>query len=936
MLERKDRGDQEVQSITTSDWINFYQAAALLADKTGAILLVNDTFVSLTGYSSEELTNIPLSELISLSSDQSFEYKSINDIQKFTTIIRLSDGSEVYCHVSKSTVSPSTGIQLDLIQFYPFTNQELSNLKSNGHTSDGKMHNKLTDIAHRNKAILETIPDLLILFDSEANVIEVHQNPNFPVPHLGWMLKNKNLHQILPEKSSKIFEKFSDINKSGNPSTFYDNIEFGGETRFLEYRLVSVEGNRILAIVRDITDLRKAEKALYLNQERLRHMQQISGIGSWDATFGEKTTILTWNFFEILGTENPVTELKADHLYHFHLVHPDDLKWYKKTIEESISEKSDSYQADYRIIDNKNNLRHLHTEAKLEFDSLGNLRRWVGTIQDVSTQKKAEILKASAFQISQLIHSQHNLTHLMEAIHQIIASLMPAPNLLVALSDDDSKEIDFPFCIDPKGKPDQESARNGLIGYVLGNGEPLLVSASAIDLMISERIIQKPALIPESWLGIPLKTHDRVLGVLVLQSYTPDITYGEDEKNILNFVSEQIALSILRIGSDEALLNAKNEAEESSRLKSSLLANMSHELRTPMTGILGFSEILHEELEEERLKVMASTIFKSANRLMSTLNSIMDLSAIESNIDSLNIKPVNVKSTFLPQLRNLHSIASDKGIYLRTALPPTITVVADEKLLGQLLHHLLDNAIKFTIDGGVSVSAYVNAQNKSEAIIRVSDTGIGIAPEHHKLIFEEFRQVSEGLSRIFEGSGLGLALCVKIARLINARLWVDSVPDKGSDFYIGLPYVLPDTFEVAVEPEPVQVINTQRLSRGPVPEVLIVEDNEINRRLAALYLRELCNTEMAENGYVALEKIKRKKYDAILMDINLGAGPNGMSIANEVRTLDNYKNTPIIAVTGYTMQGDREKLLSNGCSHYLAKPYDKKTLLRLFSGILYG
>jgi len=93
---------------------------------------------------------------------------------------------------------------------------------------------------------------------------------------------------------------------------------------------------------------------------------------------------------------------------------------------------------------------------------------------------------------------------------------------------------------------------------------------------------------------------------------------------------------------------------------------------------------------------------------------------------------------------------------------------------------------------------------------------------------------------------------------------------------------------------------------------------------------------MAENGYVALEKMKRKKYDAILMDINLGAGPNGISVAKQVRLLENYKDTPIIAVTGYTMQGDREKLLSNGCTHYLAKPYDKKTLLRLFSGILYS
>ncbi|HCT72234.1 MAG TPA: diguanylate cyclase, partial [Bacteroidales bacterium] len=144
-------------------------------------------------------------------------------------------------------------------------------------------------------------------------------------------------------------------------------------------------------------------------------------------------------------------------------------------------------------------------------------------------------------------------------------------------------------------------------------------------------------------MGVPLKTHEKVLGVLSLQSYSTDITYGEVEKNILIFVSEQIALSIQRIRSDEALVKAKNVAEDSSRLKSSLLANMSHELRTPMTGILGFSEILTEELEDARMKSMASTIFKSASRLMSTLNSIIDLSAVEADKHTLNLKPVNTR-----------------------------------------------------------------------------------------------------------------------------------------------------------------------------------------------------------------------------------------------------------------------------------------------------
>ncbi|MHC1775501.1 MAG: ATP-binding protein [Lentimicrobium sp.] len=939
LFERKDHQEGEVFSDINLDWVNHHLAPVILTDRAGSIIKVNRAFMAFTGFSREEITGSHISSLLNPDSRVESGVSSDNNRTKYLIPDKTNNGAGIICHCTREKIKPDNGEDLDLIYLFPQNGSEFALVShhENGFIPVSKKcdDQNLSNIARHDKTIFNNIPDLLILSDNQANVIEVTQNPGFPIPHLGRFLKNKNLLNILPEDSRALFKKFREIAVSGEPASYYDDFIFGGEKRFLEFRLVSVDDDRILAIVRDVTRLKKTEKALIVSQERLNRMQRISGIGSWDVSFGEKTEILTWNFFELLGVSNPGSAISREHISHFHLVHPDDLSEYKNSFEEAIHNKSGEYRAEYRIIDSMGILRYLFTEAQLRFDNAGNLRHWSGTIQDITKRKKAESLKASAFQISQLIHSQHNLAHLMRAIHQIIASMMPAPNLLVAMISETDGKITFPYCIDPTGAPNSESAQNGLIGYVLRSGLPLLVSASAIDVMITENIIRSGEPVPESWLGVPLSTRDQVLGVLVLQSYSPDITYGEDEKNILIFVSEQIALSIQRINSDEALLNAKNQAEESSRLKSSLLANMSHELRTPMTGILGFSEILCDELEEDRFKVMASTIYKSANRLMSTLNSIMDLSAIEANIDSLKINNISIKSAFLPQLRNLHIIASDKGLYLRTALPPTIHVMADEKLLGQLLYHILDNAIKFTIDGGISISAYISDKDKMEAIIRVSDTGIGIAPEHHKLIFEEFRQVSEGMSRTFEGSGLGLALCSKIARLINARLWVDSVPGKGSDFYIALPTAFPDYTEPDTDQDSTPVINTQRLSRGPVPEILIVEDNEINRRLAALYLRELCNTEMAENGYVALEKIKRKKYDAILMDINLGAGPNGMSIANQVRTLENYKDVPIIAVTGYTMQGDREKLLSNGCSHYLAKPYDKKTLLRLFSDILY-
>lgn len=556
-------------------------------------------------------------------------------------------------------------------------------------------------------------------------------------------------------------------------------------------------------------------------------------------------------------------------------------------------------------------------------------------ISSDSNQQLSRTLESVAFKISQLGQGNLSLSTLLHEIKNVLADYFHAESIQFALANSSNDKV----CL---LENDLEIANSkhfissgSIMSYVLEKKCPLLVSSAAIELMTYERIITDLNPVPVSWLSVPILINDTVKGLIILQSFSSGRNFNEDDKHDLVYLTKQISFTIQRINNEEALIKAKNEAEESSRLKSSLLANMSHELRTPMTGILGFSEILHDELEEDRLKNMASTIYKSANRLMTTLNSIMDLSVIESNRTTLMLHSVNVRSIILQYLQTAYSVANDKGLYIRTSVSPNINVLADEKLLGQLIHHLIDNAIKFTIDGGVSISTFTTPGNSSEVTIKISDTGIGIAPEHHDLIFEEFRQVSEGLSRTFEGSGLGLSLVRKIAKLLNAQVRVESVQEKGSDFYVTLPSSAPVQKSQELETEKVEVINTTRLGRGSVPEVLIVEDNEINRRLAALYLRELCNIDMAENGYMALSKIKSKKYDAILMDINLGAGPNGIHVAQEIRMIDDYKDVPIIAVTGYTLQGDREKLLASGCSHYVPKPYDKRTLIKLFSGLLY-
>ena len=727
--------------------------------------------------------------------------------------------------------------------------------------------------------------------------------------------------KIWKEKTTKINHNLKNFLYSSTP------IENTAEIKLRLYTFIDTE----TIPAREETN-KAHTKDVSENETLPRKLHQQAGIAHWGITFGEKSHVETSNFFELLSIPKPKQPATLGDVLHKESIHPDDLPAYNALLYKVEAQKLTSYDCNYRIVCDNDSVKHIQNHARLVYDDNGNICSWNGVLQDVTAFIKPLSHKPPAFQTSQLIHSQPSLKLLLKVVHQAVSSHMPVHEMCLVLNNKGTElavhqlnELDF--------ITELRKYKNGLIEHVLKTGEPLLITASDIEQMILEKIIHDEP-VSQSWVGVPLKTQESTFGVLCLQSPTKETIYSEEDKAMLMFIAEQITLAAQKIKSEDSLRRAKNSAENSSRLKSSLLANMSHELRTPMTGILGFSEILNEELEDPRLKSMAGTIFKSAGRLMSTLNSIIDLSALEADKDSLNLKSINTRLMMQPLLKVAYSIASDKGLYLRTSIPSDLFIKADEKLLSQLLHHLIDNALKFTIDGGVSISAYKLNKTSTTATIRINDTGIGIASEHHKMIFDDFRQVSEGFSRTFEGSGLGLSLCSKISRLLNAKMWVDSIEGTGSDFYVELPVGLPETIERTGALN-VPAIRTHRLSRGSVPDVLIVEDNEINRRLAALYLRELCNTEMAENGYVAIEKIKRKKYDAILMDINLGAGPDGLTIAQQTRGFEINKNTPIIAVTGYTMHGDKEKLLSNGCSHYLPKPYDKQTLLKLFSEILY-
>ncbi|BDQ03315.1 MAG: hypothetical protein KatS3mg037_1890 [Ignavibacterium sp.] len=407
----------------------------------------------------------------------------------------------------------------------------------------------------------------------------------------------------------------------------------------------------------------------------------------------------------------------------------------------------------------------------------------------------------------------------------------------------------------------------------------------------------------------------------------------ENNKLVANW-GTQIDITERKLA-EEAILKAKEKAEEASRLKSNFLSNMSHELRTPLIGILGYSEIMMNELANSNYGEMASTIYQSGSRLLETLNMILTLSKVESEKVNLNLSDVSL-TELVDEVRILFdSVARKKNIELKAVYPKEgLSIKSDAKILREIFNNLVNNAVKYTEKGSVLIEVKRN-ELTGEIMIRVKDTGIGIPKDKLDIIFEEFRQASEGLARNFEGTGLGLSITKKFVQLLGGKIFVESQVGLGSTFTVVLPYSPSTKSASETKTTDERSIRDQILGRTPKERksLLIVENDRINAAVIEAYVKKDYDVEVVGRGEDAVKKASEKQYDAILMDINLGSGINGVEATQQIRKIKGYEKTPIVAVTAFALKGDKEEFLAKGCSHYISKPFTQPQIIALLNEI---
>ncbi len=880
---------------------------------------VNPIVSEITGYSRNELVGknsrflYPNDELYNFVGKEKYAQVKKYGTGTVNAVWRRKDGSLVDIRLTSTPID-----SMDHTKGVIFTALDISNLKI--------WKNELQNSVERLKIIFENAPDAIYLNDFKGNFIDGNVAAENLTGYKRQELIGKNFLKLnlLPPKHLLKAAKLLAKNVMGL-KTGPDKLELqtkNGEYKWIEVSTypVTIENQKmILGIARDLTKRLEDEKFKRESQQRMAfHVNQTPlAVIEWDLNYKVRQwnqaaeNIFGYSEEEAIGKHAsfiiPKVELKNIGTFLHNLIRS---KKGSKSVNKNVCKNGDIVLCEW------------HNTPLV--DEKGEVIAIASLAHDITKRVHAQEIQRVAYNISNAANTSVSLNKLIKHIQKELSTIIDTTNFFIALYNKESDSFSLPFFIDEKDKFSSFPTGKTLTRYVIKNPKSLLATKPVIDKMEEKGLIESVGSDSEIWLGVPLQIEKEVIGALVLQSYSDPNAYNEEDLKMLEFVSNQISLTIHRKNTEEQMKKALQRATEADRLKSAFLANMSHEIRTPMNGILGFTNLLkNNALNTYDKEKYLSIIEKSGKRMLGLINDLIDISKIESGMSevvtrdfSLNEMILDIHSFFKPEAE-----AKNLKLSCTTGLPNDSDIIkTDHEKIYAILINLVKNAIKYTNSGSISFGYELNNHSIH---FTVKDTGIGIPKEKLNSIFNRFVQANSSLSRNFEGVGLGLAITKAYVELLKGKIWVDSTFAKGSVFTIEIPYVKGKFMN---NTEEIEKTATEDKIKTKL-KIILAEDDAINRKLFSYILKEISDDLlMATNGAEAVETFKNHKdVDLILMDLKMPQ-MDGYEATQIIR--ENDKDITIFALSAFALETEKERAAKNGFNAYITKPIGKAELLQ--------
>lgn len=833
---------------------------------------------------------------------------------KFLTTFRGADGEKVFIDFGLTPIKDPQG----KVQF----------ILSSGHN--------ITDIVLSNQKLIEQerwLSSLLSHLPGYAYRCE--NNLNYDILYISdavtkitghsvadYLNNTSSLSQdILPEYRDRVWEKVQTALQA--KQSF--QLKYPIKTKTDQIRWVQEQGHGVYdaqgqllfleGYISDFTSRYETEKKLTRSEALLQEAQQQAQIGSWE--WNLDTGELYWSdyLYILFETETPFLDTET----FFRHILPEQASKLKLGFAELLKTRHTSppgpFKIDSQIITEKGNKRDVSLKILPSTNEKGKIYKITGIIQDISERKQLvnqiqetnealeQEIDMRTRELTQVVKSLQQRVNEIDALYQI-ANLLQSNQTLDELLDEIKANINKGF----------------------SKKQNISLQIHLKDLPSSQDCIEQQDYIQDIYLG-SLKT-----GTICLKG-TPinPLKLSEEESKFIAAIAHLLSQRLNRDQMEHLLIQAHQEALTASQSKTMFLANMSHEIRTPMNAILGFSQLLQEQIQDEKYTQYLEAISSSSKSLMAIINDILDLSKIEAGKLDIWPQPMNIKQLIHDIEQLMRLTFEQKGLNFEVTISPDCPdwLILDEGRVRQVITNLLSNALKFTPQGSVFLTLRARPQAKSVDLeIEVKDTGIGIALEQQNRIFEAFEQNESAYSNHQGGTGLGLTICRRLLNLMQGNLNVKSQPDQGSCFTIVLPEVPLTNTPASNDKQEVHSITFAPAT------LLIADDVPTNLFLMRSLLEQYPFTIIeAQNGQEACALAREYMPDLILMDIKMPK-INGIEALKILREDVKTQGLTIIALTAFSMQKEREDILNQGFDGFLSKPVLKEELLKVLQQFL--